>query len=86
MSLRDHLFLVLRAWVSGLDAKEVDSLWQKLQEAEKSRGDLQTSLSVAGGELTDYQRKVAELEGALAAKERGLQEQAGMITQKEATS
>lgn len=66
-------------------AEEIGALRVELQEVKRLRSELQTSLDVAGGELKKYQLKIANLEGAVSAKERELQEQAGLLREKEAT-
>lgn len=50
------------------------------------RDELQTSVDVAGGEVTEYRRKVADLEDLLAGKEKELQEHADAVKKKESTT
>ena len=52
----------------SIAAEEVTLLHSELEEAKKSREELQTLLDVAGGELDTYKHKICDFEGVVASK------------------
>lgn len=61
-------------------------MWQKLQESERSRGELQSVVRVVEGELKAYQQKVAGFESTLLAKDKELQKQTAALEKKTAAA